>query len=208
MPSSSLVSIPMKPPSSKLLALLLFVVLFTSCKSSLTIWASKTDPNELKKYKTYAWVAPGDSALSSRRDDKLYAGLIESSANKELQKMGMTLDNVNPDAVFMFDTKIDEKVVTRKAAETGYNAYGYGGYAYGYNGAGYYQGAYNPMRGLETASMLVEQGTLSYLMYDRQTAKLVWQGTAKKDLSKNTNIESTIKRAATFIFAKLPVKLK
>ncbi|MGC3947012.1 MAG: DUF4136 domain-containing protein [Chryseolinea sp.] len=181
------------------------LVTFVSCKSNLTVWASKTDPNELKKYKTYAWVAPGDSALTTRRDDKLYAGLIESSANKELQKMGMKLDNENPDAVFMFDTKIDEKIVTRKAAETGYNANGYGGYAYGYNGGGYYRGAYNPMRGLETGSMMVEQGTLSYLMYDRQTAKLVWQGTAKKDLSKKTNIESTIKRAASFIFAKLQI---
>jgi hypothetical protein len=198
----------MKQTSLRLSTLLFFVISLASCKSSLSIWASKTDPNELKKYKTYAWVAPGDSALNSRRDDKLYAGLIESSANKELQKMGMKLDNQNPDAVFMFDTKIDEKVVTRKAAETGYNAYGYGGYAYGYNGAGYYHGAYNPMRGLETGSMLVEQGTLSYLMYDRQTAKLVWQGTAKKDLSKKTNIESTIKRAASFIFAKLPIKVK
>ncbi|MEJ1239873.1 DUF4136 domain-containing protein [Chryseolinea sp. T2] len=198
----------MKLTFLRLFSLALIISSISSCKSNLTIWASKTDPNELKKYKTYAWVAPGDSALSTRRDDKLYAGLIESSANKELQKMGMKLDNKNPDAVFMFDTKIDEKVVTRKAAETGYNAYGYGGYAYGYNGAGYYNGAYNPMRGLETASMLVDQGTLSYLMYDRQTAKLVWQGTAKKDLSKKTNIESTIKRAANFIFAKLPINVK
>lgn len=195
--------IPLNP-----LLLFLCAVFFSSCTSSLKIWASKTDANELNKYKTYAWIAPGDSALNSRRDDKLYAGLIESAANKELQKMGMKLDNQNPDAVFMFDTKIDEKVVTRKAAETGYNAYGYGGYAYGYNGAGYYSGAYNPMRGLETASMLVDEGTLSYLMYDWKTGKLVWQGTAKKDLNKKTNIESTIKRAANFIFAKLPIKVK
>lgn len=179
-----------------------------SCTSSLKIWTSKGDPNELSKFKTYAWIAPGDSALHSRRDDKLYAGLIENSANKELQKKGMRLDNQNPDAVFMFDTKIEEKVVSRKTAETGYNAYGYGGYAYGYNGAGYYSGAYDPMRGLETAPMLVDEGTLSYLMYDRKTGKLVWQGTAKKDLTRKTNIETTIKRASSFIFARLPIKLK
>lgn len=198
----------MKLTPLKFPALIVCAISLSSCTSSLKIWASKVQPAEVKNYKTYAWIAPGDTALNTRRDDKLYAGVIEKAANKELQKKGLKLDNQNPDVVFMFDTKIDEKVVTRKTAETNDGAFGFGGYNYGYYGSGYYAGNVNPMRGLETAPMLVDEGTLGYSMFDRNSGKLIWQSTAKKDLSKKTNIGSTIKRATKFMFAKLPMKQK
>src|SRR5690349_4324555 len=104
----------MKLNAFKLLSMIPVMVLLYSCSGSLKISASKADPDELKNYKTYAWIAPGDTALNTRRDDKIYAGLIESTANKELQGKGMKVDNQNPDVVFMFDTHIDEKVEYRQ----------------------------------------------------------------------------------------------
>jgi hypothetical protein len=170
--------------------------------------ASKADAAELKNYKTYAWIAPGDTALNTRRDDKIFAGLIERSANKELQKKGMTIDNQNPDAVFMFDTHIDENVENRHAPSNTNAAFGYGGYNYGYYGAGYYSGVYNPMQGLETTYIIVEEGTLGYSMYDRKTGKILWSGSAVTNLDEKTDVEAVIKKATSFIFAKLPVKHK
>jgi len=189
------------------LCLIIFGILLCACaKSALKVMASKVSPSELKNYKTYAWIAPGDSALNTRRDDKIYAGAIQDAADKELAKKGLKIDAQNPDVVFMFDTKIDEKVAYRAAPNSSNAAFGFGGYNYGYNGYGYYAGYGNPMAGLETTSKLVNEGTLTYFMYDRNTRKLIWQGWASKEISKKTNIGSTIKRATTFIFAKLPIE--
>jgi hypothetical protein len=198
----------MNQTSLKLLCWIVSASSLFSCSGSLKISASKVDLAELKNYKTYAWIAPGDTALNTRRDDKEYAGFIESAANKELAKKGMKIDNQNPDAVFMFDTHFDERVAYRQEPNTS-ASFGFGGYAYGYNGGGgYYAGAYNPMQGLESSGIVVEEGTLSYSMLDRKTGKLLWKASAVKNLDKKTNIESTIKKATSFIFAKLPVRIK
>jgi len=185
---------------------LLAASMLISC-SQLKITSSKTDNDDLSAYKTYAWVAPGDTALNTRRDDKRYAVLIEKSANAELQKKGMTIDSQNPDAVFMFDTQIDEKTETRMAPVTD-NSFTIGGYSYGYGGTGYYAGSYNPMHGLETANITVNEGTISYSMFDRKTGKLLWRGTGSQPLTLKTNIPKVIKKATKFIFTKFPVKHK
>jgi hypothetical protein len=196
----------MKVPNIFLSCLIVSAISLCSCsRTALKVQASKADPSEFKNYKTYAWIAPGDTALNTRRDDKIYAGAIQDAADKELAKKGLKVDTQNPDVVFMFDTKIDEKVAYRAAPTSSNAAFGFGGYNYGYNGTGYYYGYGNPMSGLETTSKLVNEGTLTYFMYDRATRKLVWQGWAAKEISKKTNIGSTIKRATTFIFAKLPI---
>lgn len=194
--------------SLKLLLGILTAVSLCACSGSLKISASKVDKAELKNYKTYAWIAPGDTALNTRRDDKIYAGLIESSANKELQKKGMTIDNQNPDVVFMFDTHIDEKIEYRKIADNRDASFGFGGYAYGYHGAGYYTGGYNPNQGFESTHILVDEGTLSYSMFDRKTGKMLWKGAATQNLDNKTNVEATIKNATRSIFSKLPIKHK
>lgn len=192
--------------SNKLLTLLFVSVLLYSCSGSMNVSASKADPAELKNYKTYAWIAPGDTALNTRRDDKIYAGLIESSANKELKNKGMKMDNQNPDVVFMFDTRIEERVEYRNSPNTT-APFGSGGYAYGYNGV-YYSGAYDPMYGLKTSPITIEEGTLSYSMFDRKTGKLMWKGAVIKNLTSKTNIEATIKKGTILVFAKLPIRHK
>ena len=194
--------------SLKLLLGILTAVSLCACSGSLKISASKVDKAELKNYKTYAWIVPGDTALNTRRDDKIYAGLIESSANKELQKKGMTIDNQNPDVVFMFDTHIDEKIEYRKIADNRDASFGFGGYAYGYHGAGYYTAGYNPNHGFESTHILVDEGTLSYSMFDRKTGKMLWKGAATQNLDNKTNVEATIKKATRSIFSKLPIKHK
>lgn len=192
----------------KILLSIIVAVLLYACSGSLKVSASKADPAELKKYKTYAWIAPGDTALNTRRDDKIFAGLIEESANKELKNKGMKIDNQSPDAVFMFDTHIDEKVENRHAPSNTNGSFGYGGYTYGYYGAGYYSGVYNPMQGLETTYIIVEEGTLGYTMYDRKTGKILWSGSAITNLDEKTDVEAVIKKATSFIFSKLPIKHK
>lgn len=187
------------------------VFLFTACSNSLQTSTYTAVATNLAEYKTYAWVAPGDTALNTRRDDKIYAGLIQTSADKELGKKGMKIDNQNPDAVFMFDTKIEETEEYRQTQVNtgyGYGGMGYGGFGYGYAGPAYYVGSSVPVYQTEVSAVPVDEGTLSYSMYDRKTGKLLWRGVGTQKLDAGTNIERTIKNAASFIFAEMKVKHK
>lgn len=191
-----------------LVAIFLFAIticLVCSCANKITTSSYTAAAIDLSAYKTYAWVAPGDTALNGRRDDKIYAGLIQSTADKQLEKKGLTIDNQNPDAVFMFETKIDEKLQYRQTqinSNVGVT-YGYGGFGYGYVGPGYYASSNVPIYQNEVSAVPIDEGTLSYAMYDRKTGKLLWKGVATQKLDAKTNIEHSIKSAASFIFAKL-----
>ncbi|HPM29260.1 MAG TPA: DUF4136 domain-containing protein [Chryseolinea sp.] len=192
------------------LILVLTIGLLASCSHAITTSAYTAVPNNLATYKTYAWVTPGDTTLNARRDDKMYAGLIQETANGLLKKKGFTLDNQNPDAVFSFDTAIDDKIEYRQTqtqvtSTIGYG-YGYGGFSYGYVGPGYYAGSNVPIYENGISSELIDEGTISYSMFDRKTGKLLWRGTAKQKLDANTKIEKSIKDATTYIFMKLEVK--
>ena len=187
---------------------LLSLILLASCSGSLKVSSYKKPETNFSSYKTYAWIAPGDSTLNSRRDDKVYAGFIQHSANDELKKKGMILDNKNPDVIFIFDTKIDEREELRRTPAVSGSGYGgYAGYTYGYSGPGYYLGDSAPIYGGGLASISVEEGTLMYSMYNRK-GDLLWRGSGVKTLTAKTNIEKTIKGATRSIFSKLPIKHK
>ncbi|MFN8691260.1 MAG: DUF4136 domain-containing protein, partial [Cyclobacteriaceae bacterium] len=85
-------------------------LVFAGCGGGVQTYSSKSKGVDLKKYKTYAWVKPGDEQHESRADDKQYAALILQLANDELQKKGLVLDTEKPDAVFLFDTRVEDRV--------------------------------------------------------------------------------------------------
>lgn len=188
----------------------LSVGLLSSCSSEIKVSSYSAAATNFSNYKTYAWVAPGDTTLNTKRDDKIYAGLIQASADKHIAKKGLSIDNQNPDAVFMFDTKIDETVeYNQRQVNTNLNAglsSGYGGYGYGYVGPGYYASSNVPIYENEFTPVPIDEGTLSYSMFDRKTGKLLWRGVAKQKLDAKTNIERSIKSATSYIFVKLHMK--
>jgi len=184
--------------------------LLSSCSYTIKVSSFQEKDIAFSNYKTYAWAAPGDTTLNSLRDDKIFAATIVNAADAELKKKGMVADSQNPDAVFIFDSKIEEQVVYRETTSPnpwmGYSGYGYG---YGYVGPNYYLGS-NTITYFhtETHSALIDQGILGYTMYDRKTGKLLWRGVATQQISKDPDIEKSIKTATQKIFTKLPVRIK
>lgn len=155
---------------------------------------------DLKKYKTYAWVKPGNPDDETRKDDKLFSGLILETANMELEKKGFKLDTENPQAVFVFDTKVEERV---KYTQNPYVATGVG-----YGGPGYYGGYYMPVSGGQNVAHETTHGMLFIEMYDTKTQTLLWSGSAKEEITKKNDLEKDIKKAIKQIFVRLPVKHK
>lgn len=193
-------------PIKFLFFLLLVNVFLASCADGVHTSSWKAKGVDLKAYKSYAWLAPGDTTLGSRRDDKLYGGTIQYVADQQLKEKGFTVDTHNPDAVFMFDTRLEDHVRYSQSPTVSVGfAVGSPGY---YGGPGYYMGGAVPVAGGEVTTSYYKQGTLIIEMYDLKTQKLLWRGWATKDLDYSTDMDYTIRKAVHDIFIYLQVKHK
>ena len=176
-------------------------VLFHSCSSSgITSNAVKTKGVDLKKYKTYAWIKPADAEEEVRKDDKLYGKLILQLCNEELSKKGFVLDTENPDAVFVFDTHVEDRVSYSTTPQVSVG--------FGFGGPGYYGGFAAPVAGGDLVQHNYQEGMLFIEMFDTKTQKLLWKGRATKKITYESDIESDIRTATKHIFMRLSVKHK
>ena len=180
--------------------ILSFIALMGGCAGGIQTSSMTTKGAELKKYKTYAWVKPGNPDDETRKDDKLYSGLILELANTELKKKGFKLDIENPEAVFAFDTKVEDRV---KYTQNPYVTVGVG-----FGGPGYYGGFSAPVSGGQFVAHETMQGMLFIEMYDTKTQDLLWRGWAEEEITKKNDVEADIKKAVKQIFIRLPVKHK
>lgn len=166
-------------------------------------WAQKVTADydtqaDFKKYKTYAWLAPGDSVLNRYRNDKLYCGLITYAANRELAGKGLKVDAVQPDVIFVFNTSVEE--MTRYSQSPTLSI------GVGVAGPGYYVAGMAPVAGGKITATTETDGLLSYDMYDAKTGKLVWTASADKTFKMSDDLEKIISDVTQKIFKKLPIK--
>ena len=181
------------------------VVALTIFFSSRSVGAQNTfsDYNtsvDFSKYKTFAWLAPGDSIFNKRRVDKIFGGLIMYTANQQLQKKGMMVDTTQPDAIFIFNTKVEEKVRYSQSPTLSVGV--------GVGGPGYYVGGSAPVAGGNITESSYEDGLLSFDMYDAKTGDLLWSGGATKSFTAAEDIEKIITTTTEKIFRKFPKKKK
>jgi len=155
---------------------------------------------DFNKYKTYAWIAPGDSILNRQRPDKLFGGFIMNTANQELKSKGMAVDTVQPSAIFIFHTKVQEKTKYTQSATLSVGV--------GVAGPGYYAGGMAPVAGGEIRESYYQNGSLAFEMFDTKTGHLIWTGGDKKDFTNSEDIQKMITTSVKKIFKKLPIKAK
>ena len=182
----------------RLVAFLIFILGFSITGSAQKVTADYDTKTDFSKYKTYAWLAPGDSVLNRYRNDKLYCGYITFAANKELTDKGLKSDAVRPDVIFIFNTRVEE--MTRYSQSPTLSI------GVGVAGPGYYAAGYAPVAGGKITATTEEEGVLSYDMYDAQTGKLVWTASADKTFKMSDDLEKIISDVTGKIFKKLPIK--
>lgn len=161
----------------------------------------KTDYNtsiDFSKYKTYSWLAPGDTVLNKYRTEKVYAGLITHTANEELAARGLRQVNEQPDAIFIFYTSVEEFTKYSESATLSVGV--------GVAGPGYYVGGSAPVAGGKITATEMEDGSLSYAMYDVKTRKLIWSGRVDKKFKQSEDVQKLITYNTKLIFKKLPIK--
>lgn len=182
--------------------LIIVLITFNVLSSLLTQAQSVTSDHDtqldFKTFKTYAWLAPGDSVLNRHRRDKLYGGYIMYAANKELSERGLKMDTLNPDAIFVFYTSVEEITEYSQSATLSIGV--------GVAGPGYYVGGSAPVAGGKVTATTMEDGTLKYVMYDTKTKRMAWSGMANKKFKLSDDVEKMIGYYTDKIFKKYPVK--
>lgn len=174
------------------------IVLISISARSQSITSDRNTQIDFKKFKTYAWLAPGDSVLNRYRRDKLYSGAITYAANMELSKRGLKMDTANPSAIFIFYTSVDEITQYSQSATLSIGV--------GVAGPGYYVSGSAPVAGGKITASTVEDGNLKFVMYDTETKKIVWTGMANKQFKLTDDVEKIIMDYTAKIFKKYPIK--
>jgi Domain of unknown function (DUF4136) len=173
-----------------------FIFSFTTEAQKITSdFDSKAD---FAKYKTYAWLAPGDSVLNRYRADKLFCGYITYAADRELKERGMKKDTLKPDAIFVFNTQVHEITTYTQGPTLSVGV--------GVAGPGYYMGGSAPVAGGKISASTSEDGAINYVMYDAMTGKMVWTGWAEQNFKMSDDIQKIIGNVTTKIFKKSPLK--
>jgi hypothetical protein len=183
-----------------ILVLGLLLIWAVSCSPAITTYAVKTKKVDLRNYKTYAWAIPEDSAGKSRYDDKVYARFIIDVTNTELAKKGFVIDTENPDALFVFDTRLEEHVEYSQSPSVSVG--------FGYGGPYYYGGVSAPVSGGTITASPYYKGLLFINMYDANTQQLLWKGWAEEKMSYERAIDEDIKTAIRKMFMRLSVQHK
>ncbi|HEX6890582.1 MAG TPA: DUF4136 domain-containing protein [Chryseolinea sp.] len=188
--------------------LLLLLLLASATLNAQSVKVDYNTKTDFKKFKTYAFLAPGDSVLNRYRKDKLYTGTIMYAVNQELKSRGLVMDTLKPDAIFMFYTSMQEITTYSESAtlSVGVAVSGPGYYGPGYYGPRYYVGASVPVAGGKITATVEEDGALKYVMYDTQSTNLVWSGMLEKTFKLSDDVEKIVLDATVKIFKKFPLK--
>lgn len=170
------------------------------CIQAQSVKMDRDTQVDFNKFKTYAWLAPGDSVLNRYRSDKLYSGSITYAANKELESRGMKMDTLRPDAVFLFYTSVQEITTYSQTPVLSVGI--------GVGGPGYFVAGSAPVAGGNIIAETEEDGVLKFTMYDTRTRKLVWSGMANKTFKLSDDVQELVMEYTAKIFKKFPVKKK
>lgn len=174
-----------------------------SCTGSLNTFADYDKYTDLNKYKSYAWLTPGDSLGANPKNHQvelMYSKAIEYASNEILKKKGMILDANNPECLFKFSMGFEQKTTYSQSPTLSV------GVAVG--GPYYYGGVAVPVAGGNVTEQHAAEAFLYIQMFDTHTGALLWTGGARKMVDNSADSEKNIKLALNAIFSKLKIRHK
>jgi hypothetical protein len=120
------------------------------------------------------------------------------AANQELSGRGLKMDTLNPDAIFIFYTSVEEIIQYSQSPTLSIGV--------GVAGPGYYVAGSAPVAGGNITATTLEDGSLKFVMYGTGSKKLIWSGTANKKFKMSDDVQKIIMDYTVKIFKKYPIK--
>lgn len=174
-------------------------LLITGCAGTAHI--EKDESADFSKYKTYAWVEKPDTKEAKRaRREGLTDANIRNAVNGQLQKIGWTEVNKNPDVMINYELLVEraEKEQKDPVYSPSYTRSYYNRYT-GRVNTFYYPSQF---QGYDSYTTTVKEGTVTITMIDNKTDKAVWQGWTTSELLNRKITSKEIDQSVKTIFRK------
>jgi hypothetical protein len=153
------------------LFVLCLVVLISAC-SSIKVQTDYNTEADFEGLNTYSWLPTYVRAEMNR----INVGRIKNAVNNQLGEKGFEIASSNPDFLVAMHIGVDQNIrVTQEV-------YTHGPYRRGYWGGG------------RTYVDQYEEGSIIIDVVNAKTKELIWQGTAKSTLKRNTTREKQAKK--------------
>ncbi|MFP4208362.1 MAG: DUF4136 domain-containing protein [Wenzhouxiangella sp.] len=183
----------------RMMTTLLMLLLLTACATGPAVYTTAAPGADLSRYQRFAFVEP----LGTDRAG--YASIVSQqltfSTRRELELRGLEfVDQAGQaDLLVNFFGHLDEQIRTRQVADPFYGPSFYN-FRYGF---------YNPWPSysISTEVQQFSEGTLVIDLIDARTNQMVWEGTARNEVSEKSRREaaSRLDDAVKRIFADFPV---
>ena len=171
---------------------------FTSC--SVTTHVETATGVNFNNYKTFGWAKLNGEKTEDVADNDIVDNNIKNAISLQLENKGWTETSQNPDVILDYNVMVEKKV--NQVSEPVYT-YPYTHYYYNrWRRRGGYMYYPNDLMGYHTYNIPFKQGTLTVNMVDAKTNKLIWQGSAKADVSSKTVTTQEMQNDVTSIFKK------
>lgn len=185
----------------KYVALLSFLLTVAGCASGPTYRSDYDRAADFGSYRTYGYV--DELGTDKAGYSSLVTGHFRDAVDREMQALGYTYTENDPDLLVNFAANVHEVVDVRsRPGPTVGMGVGYGGY-YGYR-TGFY-GTW-PMYETEVETVRYKEGTANVDVIDADERRLIWEGVAEGRLSEEAmqNPREAISRTIAGIFERYP----
>jgi hypothetical protein len=188
----------MKKYSSIFFKAVIPALLFTSC--AVTTHMETAAGVDFSNYKTFSWANTNGERKKNAADNDIVDNNIKNSISLQLENKGWQETAQNPDVILDYNVMVEKKVT--QESEPVYS-YPYTGYYYnGWRRRRGYMYYPNNLLGYRTYNIPFKQGTLTVNMVDAKTNKLIWQGSARGEVSNKTVTTQEMQTDVTSIFKK------
>lgn len=181
-----------------LIALVLFGVV--SCSSG-RFHTTRVQNLDFSQYRTYGWLPPIDSLSKDYFNNDIAKHNIMTTANKEIERRGLTYSKQNPDVLFRYVTIVNNKKRLLHA-----NAYGYGPWGW-YRPWGYY-GYYHYSPNMLIGEEKVRFGHIILEAIDTKSKSVIWQARGTSEVNAPERAINNLPKMVEGIMKKYPLQIK
>jgi hypothetical protein len=195
-----------------MVAVLLFLFMMSNCSSPIHIITSQDASTDFLKYKTFAWLPDKTDTTNVPYNNEIIRNNIRNYFGHHFSNRGYSVDLEKPDLLLslIITARKKEKVqYTAHPSPYYFNRYYYGSIYYAPYPFDYYYRYYpNFHYPADYTRETIEyvEGAITLNVFDRATNKLVWSGTAQKDIYDPAYVKKDIHPAVDKIMSEYPVK--
>jgi hypothetical protein len=201
-----------KTSSAWIIGLLLFSFVMSNCSPSISIITNKDETTDFTKYRTFAWLPDKIDTTNVPYNNEIIRNNIRNYFGHHFAERGYTVNLEKPDVLLELIISAKKRETIQHSAYPSpyyYNRYYYGSIYYIPYAFDYYYRYYPTFQypvNYFTQKIEYIEGAITLNVFDRDKKKLIWSGTAQKDIYDPAYVKRDIHPAVDGIMKEFPVK--